>query len=150
MLQSEIRYGIDDIYRVIPHRSPFVLIDGITEHQPGKHCCSVRFIDPADPVFQGHFPDEPILPGVLIIENMAQTAWFLLASEEENPSARSYRLARINQCHFTRPVRPGMTLHTQVDVLRRFEQLCVLSCHALVNHQETVARSELIVSSVPR
>lgn len=144
-----IVFGPDDIRRAIPQRPPFVLIDGIVEYLPGERCVSCRYVDPADPVFLGHFPGEPVLPGVYLIENMAQTGGFLVAREDEKAGERLYVLARVNNCSFVRQVKPGETVLTDVRITRRFDRVCILSCVSSVEGQKA-AEAELIVSSVDR
>ena len=70
----------DEIEKMIPHRPPFLWIDRVEELEPGDRCVAVKFVDPEDPIFAGHFPGQPILPGVLIIEAVAQTAGVMLGS----------------------------------------------------------------------
>ncbi len=69
-----------EIETMIPHRPPFLWIDRVEELEPGVRCVAVKFVDPADPIFAGHFPAKPILPGVLLIEAVAQTAGVMLGS----------------------------------------------------------------------
>src|SRR6202789_4669530 len=69
-----------EIETMIPHRAPFLWIDRVVELEPGVRCVAVKFVDPANPIFAGHFPAKPILPGVLLIEAVAQTAGVMLAS----------------------------------------------------------------------
>lgn len=145
----DISFGAEEIRRTIPHRAPFVLIDEIVDYQPGERCSSYRYVDPADVVFHGHFPGAPVLPGIYLIENMAQTGCFLIAREDEKADERLYVLARVTNCSFTRPVRPGETVLTEVEITRRFDRASILSCLSSVNG-EKAAQAELIVSSVDR
>src|ERR1700684_3162430 len=69
-----------EIETLIPHRPPFLWIDQVEELEPGVSCVAVKFVDPADPIFAGHFPAKPLLPGVLLIEAVAQTAGVMLGS----------------------------------------------------------------------
>ncbi len=146
----EVMFGPDEVRRTIPQREPFVLIDGIVDYRPGERCTSYRYVDPVDPVFRGHFPGEPVLPGVHLIENMAQTGCFLVAREDgEKAGERFYVLARVSDCSFNRPVKPGETVLTEAEITRRFDRVCILSCRASVGG-EKAAQAELIVSSVDR
>lgn len=145
----EVCFGPEEIRRTIPHRDPFVLIDGIVSYQAGERCASYRYVEPDNVVFQGHFPGEPVLPGVHLIENMAQTGCFLIAREDEKAGERLYVLARVTHCSFTRQVRPGETVLTEVEITRRFDRVSILSCLSSVDGQKA-AQAELIVTSVDR
>src|ERR1700727_4063655 len=78
-----------EIEMLIPHRPPFLWIDRVEELEPGVRCVAVKFVDPADPIFTGHFPAKPILPGVFLIEAVAQTAGVMLGSAAPQAAERS-------------------------------------------------------------
>jgi 3-hydroxyacyl-[acyl-carrier-protein] dehydratase len=141
--ENNLLFGMDEILRVIPHRKPFVLIDGITEYSAGESCTSVKYVDSQDPVLQAHFPGKPMLPGVHIIENMAQTACFLLAREDAEKD-RIYVLARINDANFKRVVNGGDTMETEIQVVRDFGKLRVIDGVARVDGK-VCAKAELLV-----
>ena len=133
------------ILAAIPHRPPFLMIDSILDHTPGEYARSQRRIAEDDPVFVGHFPDDPVYPGVLIVENMAQTACFALASDTSGSTAGPYLLARINQSTFMRKVVPGETLVTEARIVRRFERMAEFACVCKVG-DSTVAKAEMLVT----
>lgn len=136
-------YDKAQIVAVIPHRDPFILIDGIMAFESKKKCCSIRYVDPDDGVLGGHFPGKPIMPGVHIIENMAQTACFLLAKDDPDKTAL-YVLGKINNAVFCRMVCGGETIFTEVIVQRIFDGLAIVEATAKV--QDTVcAKAELVV-----
>ncbi len=79
----------NEIETLIPHRPPFLWIDRVEELEPGVRCVAVKFVDPAIPIFAGHFPAKPILPGVLLIEAVAQTAGVMLGSARRKSQSTS-------------------------------------------------------------
>ncbi len=107
-----------EIETMIPHRPPFLWIDRVEELEPGVRCVAVKFVDPADPIFAGHFPAKPILPGVLLIEAVAQTAGVMLGSAAPQGSGRSGPLlAAVNRFKFFKPVTPGQELRIETRKL---------------------------------
>ncbi len=136
-------YNKEQILDTIPHRDPFVLIDGIVAFESRKRCCAVKYIDPEDRILQGHFPGRPIMPGVHIIENMAQTACFLLARDADEKD-NLYVLAKINKAVFNRKVCGGETLFTEVTVERLFDELAIFSGTASVDGA-ICAKADLVV-----
>src|SRR5579862_3836004 len=100
-----------EIEALIPHRAPFLWIDWVEELEPGVRCVAVKFVDPANPIFAGHFPAKPILPGVLLIEAVAQTAGVMLGSAAppqaaDKNTAGVALLAAVNRFKFFKPVTP--------------------------------------------
>jgi 3-hydroxyacyl-[acyl-carrier-protein] dehydratase len=108
-----------EIETMIPHRPPFLWIDRVEELEPGVRCVAVKFVDPADPIFAGHFPDKPILPGVLLIEAVAQTAGVMLGSAAPQTDAGQgvALLAAVNRFKFLKPVTPGQELRIETRKL---------------------------------
>ncbi len=105
------------IQKVIPHRYPFLLVDRITELEPGKRAVGLKNVTVNDFFFQGHFPDHPIMPGVLIIEALAQVGGVIMLCMHENHGKIAY-LMSIDSAKFRQPVFPGDTLRLEVEVLR--------------------------------
>lgn len=107
----------NEIETLIPHRPPFLWIDGVEELEPGVRCVAVKFIDPENPIFSGHFPAKPILPGVLLIEAVAQTAGVMMGSAAAQGSNSSRGgvalLAAVNRFKFLKPVTPGQELRIE-------------------------------------
>jgi 3-hydroxyacyl-[acyl-carrier-protein] dehydratase len=103
------------IQALIPHRYPFLLVDRIVELEPGKRAVGLKLISMSESWLQGHFPGQPIMPGVLIVEALAQTGAVLVMHDPANAELLPF-FARIDSCRFRQPVRPGDTLRLEVDV----------------------------------
>ena len=104
-----------EIMRIIPHRYPFLMVDRIVELQPGKRVVGIKQITANEPQFTGHFPGRPIMPGVLMVEALAQTAGVCVMTLEEYRGKLGL-FAGIDDCRFRRLVTPGDTLRLEVTV----------------------------------
>jgi 3-hydroxyacyl-[acyl-carrier-protein] dehydratase len=115
---AAVRAPLDaqQIQAIIPHRYPFLLVDRIIELEPGARVVGVKQVSMGDPFLQGHFPGAPIMPGVLIVEALAQTGAVLALADPANRGRIPY-FARIDNCRFRRPVRPGDSLRLEVELL---------------------------------
>jgi beta-hydroxyacyl-ACP dehydratase FabZ len=133
-----------EIESMIPHRPPFLWIDRVEVLEPGSRCVAVKFIDPEDPIFAGHFPTRPILPGVLIIEAVAQTAGVMLGSPASLTTAGVALLAAVNRFKFLKPVTPGQRLHIETVKLTSAGRMALIGGTARVDG-EIVASGELSV-----
>jgi 3-hydroxyacyl-[acyl-carrier-protein] dehydratase len=105
------------IQKVLPHRYPFLMIDGIAELERGKRIVGVKNVSINEGYFQGHFPGQPVMPGVLIIEAMAQTGGVLLLIEVPDREKKLLYFAAMEQAKFRRPVTPGQQLMIHVELL---------------------------------
>ncbi len=106
-----------DVKEIIPHRYPFLLLDGVTELNAGEKATGFKNLSINEPFFQGHFPDKPVMPGVLIVESLAQLgAVCILAGEQEEKIAL---FAGIDKMRFRRQVNPGDRLWLQADIIKR-------------------------------
>lgn len=105
----------EEIMEIIPHRYPFLLVDRILELEPGVRAVGEKAVTMGEPVFQGHFPGYPIMPGVLIVEALAQTGCVAALSLEEYKN-KLVLFAGVDKVRFKRPVRPGETLRLEVQL----------------------------------
>jgi 3-hydroxyacyl-[acyl-carrier-protein] dehydratase len=105
------------IQKVIPHRYPFLMVDAILEMERRKSVVGMKYVSINEPHFQGHFPGQPIMPGVLIIEALAQTGAFLLLQEFEDREKKLLYFVAVDDARFRRPVVPGDQLRLGVRVL---------------------------------
>ena len=140
-------YNVVDIQKILPHRYPFLLVDRITALTEGKYIEGYKNISIAEPVFQGHFPEHPIYPGVMIIEGMAQAGGVLafksmdLQSQEEIENKVVYFMS-IDKAKFRAPVTPGDQLIYKIDVIKNKGAVWQLDAKAYVDNK-VVAQAEL-------
>jgi 3-hydroxyacyl-[acyl-carrier-protein] dehydratase len=137
-----------EIETLIPHRPPFLWIDRVEELEPGVRCVAVKFIDPENPIFAGHFPVNPILPGVLLIEAVAQTAGVMLGSAAPQPADKNTGgvalLAAVNRFKFFKPVTPGQEVRVETKKLTGTERMAYIGGTVWVG-RDIVANGELSV-----
>jgi len=110
--------NIKDIQKIIPHRYPFLLIDKIEEIIPGQKAVAYKNVTMNEYFFQGHFPEEPVMPGVLIIEALAQTGAVAILSLEEYKGKIAY-FGGINKARFRKKVVPGDQLKLEIEIIKR-------------------------------
>lgn len=110
--------NIMDIQKIIPQRSPFLLIDRIVELVPGKRAVGRKCVSYNEPYFTGHFPDEPVMPGVLVIEALAQVGAVVCLSLEEN-KGKNAMFGAINKARFRNKVLPGDVLTLEVELIKQ-------------------------------
>jgi beta-hydroxyacyl-ACP dehydratase FabZ len=106
------------IQRILPHRYPFLLVDRVVELTPGVRIVGVKQVTIDEPFFQGHFPGAPVMPGVLIVEAMAQVGAIYALQQIENRERKLVLFSGLDNCRFRRPVVPGDTLRLTVTPLR--------------------------------
>lgn len=107
----------DQIKAVIPHRPPFLLIDRVTDLEPGKKCTGIKQVSGNESFFAGHFPDYAVMPGVLIVEALAQVGAVALLQQEEFKGKLAF-FAGIDKCKFKKQVTPGDTLELSVEIIK--------------------------------
>ena len=110
-------FDTKQIMEIIPHRQPFLLIDTIEELEPGVRAVGKKCVTYNEPFFAGHFPNEPVMPGVLIIEAMAQTGAAAILSKPENQGKTAY-FAGINNAKFKQKVKPGDVLILELEIVK--------------------------------
>ncbi len=137
---------IDAIRELLPHRYPFLLVDRILEIETGKRAVGIKNVTINEEFFQGHFPSRPIMPGVLIIEAMAQVGGIMILSMEEHRHKMAY-LATIENAKFRRPVVPGDTLTSETVLLRARANMGKVQCTARVGDQ-IVAEATILFALV--
>lgn len=133
------------IAQLLPHRFPFLLIDRVTHWEPGKHLTAIKNVTVNEPFFQGHFPNHPVMPGVLVIEALAQASGVLVqlsASKDPNQPALFY-LVKIDKARFSRIVVPGDQLVLEVEQKRTLRRMGLFFGQAKVDG-EVVAEAELL------
>jgi UDP-3-O-[3-hydroxymyristoyl] N-acetylglucosamine deacetylase/3-hydroxyacyl-[acyl-carrier-protein] dehydratase len=116
--------GIEEIMRVLPHRYPFLLVDRVLEFEERKRIVGIKNVTINEPFFQGHFPGHPVMPGVLIIEAMAQVGGELLMGQVDDPEARVVYIMSLDNVKFRKPVRPGDQLRFEVEIVQIRGPVC--------------------------
>lgn len=136
----------EEIERVIPHRSPMLLVTTVEELIPGEQIVSTFYVDPSRDIFKGHFPNEPVLPGVYSVECMAQTADILLLSTERYAGKTPLFLG-INNVRFLRKILPGDTIEIRAQMTAERVEKAIATCSAEVyNHGELAAKGEVTLA----
>jgi len=129
----ETIFDINAIQKLLPHRYPFLLIDRVVEHTPRERIVAIKQVTINEHFFQGHFPGQPIMPGVLIIEALAQTGAMLVMCEFDDPEKYVPLFSSINSARFRKPVVPGDTLFLEVIALRTGSRIQRMKGEAKVN-----------------
>ena len=145
-----MNFDVEKIMELLPHRYPFLLVDRVTEVEPGVGLSAIKNVTVNEPFFQGHFPGQPIMPGVLILEAMAQATGLLAFSGLIDPSeSRLYMLVGIDKARFRGQVVPGDQLKLQVSLKRNVRGIGMFDCKALVD-DEVVAEAQMMCSAQDR
>jgi UDP-3-O-[3-hydroxymyristoyl] N-acetylglucosamine deacetylase/3-hydroxyacyl-[acyl-carrier-protein] dehydratase len=132
--QSEARVlGIEEIMKILPHRYPFLLVDRIVEMEEKKRIVGIKNVTINEPFFQGHFPGHPIMPGVLIVEAMAQVGGVLLMGTVDDPESKVVYFMSLDNIKFRKPVKPGDQLRIEVDIKQLRSTVCRIAGVAKVD-----------------
>ena len=125
----------EQVQAILPHRYPFLMVDRIVEIEAGKKAVGLKNVTINEPFFTGHFPGNPVMPGVLIIEAMAQAAGMLahLAAETEGKKGKLYYLVKVDNARFNQIVKPGDQLILKVTQKRIMRGMGQYSCEAFVD-----------------
>jgi len=142
---TDIAMNVQELMKYLPHRPPFLLIDRIIDIKPGKSLVAIKNVTINEPFFVGHFPQRPIMPGVLILEALAQASTvFAFKSTNETPENGSlYFFAGINNARFKRIVEPGDQLRLEVTLLKARSHIWKMQAVATVDG-EVACTAELI------
>jgi len=140
---------IGEILKVLPQRYPFLLVDRIIETDGVTHMVGLKNVTINEPFFQGHFPDHPVMPGVLLVEALAQVGVILLLTSDQNRHTKLVYFSGIDKCRFRQPVVPGDQLRIEVVVLRQRDRYFKMRGQASVDGN-VVIEAELSCSVVDR
>lgn len=148
MSEDAIKLPVDVscILHLLPHRYPFLLVDRVTELEPHQRIRALKNVTFNEPFFQGHFPGRPVMPGVLVIEAMAQAGGLLTqlsASKDHHKEGQLFYLVKVDNCRFNRMVVPGDQLDIEVKVKRLIRNMALYECVARVDGKD-VASAEIL------
>lgn len=143
-------FDISKVLELLPHRYPFLLVDRVIELEQGKSLSAIKNVSINEPFFQGHFPDQPIMPGVLILEALAQATGLLAFSEMGDAhKTKLYMLVGIDNARFRGQVLPGDQLVLNISLKRNMRGIGMYQCQALVDGT-VVAEAEMMCSAQDR
>ena len=140
---------IQQIMERLPHRYPFLLVDRVLEIDPGRRILALKGVTFNEEFFQGHFPGQPVMPGVLILEAMAQAGGILILPPDGSAAGKAFYLVAVDHAKFRRPVVPGDRLTIELNVIRARGNFRKLAGRAEVDGQ-LVAEAELTLTGVDR
>lgn len=143
-----MKFDIEKIIELMPHRYPFLLLDSV-ELKEENMVIGIKNVTYNEPFFQGHFPNDPIMPGVLIIESMVQAGGFLLLKKLDEPQKKNVYFTSINRAKFRNPVRPGDVLRHEVMLVGFRSNFCKLMGKSFVE-DKIVAEGEFTAAITDR
>jgi 3-hydroxyacyl-[acyl-carrier-protein] dehydratase len=123
---------IDRILQLLPHRYPFLMIDRILEVDGDESAIGIKNVSVNEPIFQGHFPGNPVFPGVLIIEGMAQTAGAIAIAADQTKGRHIVYMVTVDKCKFRKPARPGDVIEYHIKKIRRRSAMGWYEARAMV------------------
>ena len=133
-----MQYDSNEIAQILPHRYPFALVDRIVDGEPGKWARGIKCVTVNESFFQGHFPQRHVMPGVLLIEAMAQVGGVAILALPENRGKLAF-LGRVRDARFKRQVMPGDVVEMECVLTKRRGPVGVGTCRAVVNGQEAAS-----------
>ncbi len=136
---------IEKILRILPHRYPFLLVDRVLSLEKGKSIVAIKNVTYNEPFFQGHFPQMRVMPGVLVVEAIAQAGGILLFHSIPDPENKLVFLSKINNTKFRKPVVPGDQMRLEAEILKFKGRFCHVQGRALVG-QEVVTEGDIMAS----
>ena len=143
-------YDINKVLELLPHRYPFLLVDRVVELERGKSLSAIKNVSINEPFFQGHFPGQPVMPGVLILEALAQATGLLAFAEMGDAhKTKLYMLVGIDKARFRGQVLPGDQLLLDISLKRNMRGIGMYQCQALVDGT-VVAEAEMMCSAQDR
>jgi len=138
-------FDIEKILNILPHRYPFLLVDKVIEIQKGKSIIALKNVTYNEPFFQGHFPNLKVMPGVLVIEAIAQAGGILLYYSIPEPENKLVFLSKIDKAKFRKPIVPGDQIRIEVDMLKLKNRICQIRGKAKVEG-EVAAEGEILAA----
>ena len=138
-------FDIEQILKALPHRYPFLLVDRVMEMEKGKSLVAIKNVTYNEEFFQGHFPEMRVMPGVLMIEAIAQAGGILICNSFPDSEKKLFFLTKVDKAKFRRPVVPGDQLRFEIEMLRLKNRFCQYRGKALVDG-ELAAECEIVAS----
>ena len=135
--ENQTKFDINDIIKILPHRYPFILIDKIEIIEKGKSLIALKNTTINEPYFQGHFPGQPVMPGVLSLEMMAQAGSFLMLNQIKDPLSMNMFFSAVESARFKKPIVPGDQLVIHMELVKKKLNLCKFHGQCMV--EETLA-----------
>lgn len=140
---------INEIQKYLPHRYPFLLVDRILSLEPEKKICGIKNVTINESFFQGHFPKHPVMPGVLIIEALAQTCSILILYSNKEIQNKLFYLSGLENTRFRKPVFPGDQLRLEGEIVKIRSRLAIMNAKAYVENEIT-AETTIMASLVDK
>ena len=140
------KYNIQDIIKILPHRYPFILIDRIDEVKPGEYVNAIKNVTINEPYFQGHFPGQPVMPGVLSLESIAQTTAFLMLYELDDPLKKNMFISGVDVVRFRRLILQGDQLH--INIRLKSKKLTLYKFEGTIKIDGKLAVQAIITSNL--
>tara|TARA_X000000368_G_C22649228_1_gene544487 strand:- start:61 stop:525 length:465 start_codon:yes stop_codon:yes gene_type:complete len=137
-LLKKTKFDINDIIKILPHRYPFILIDKIEIVEPGISLTALKNVTINEPFFQGHFPGQPIMPGVLSLEVLCQAGSFLMLNQVDDPLEKNMFFTTVEKAKFKKPITPGDQLQIEVELVKRKLNLCKFHGKCKINGELAV------------